>query len=63
MTAAALDRTAKILMRYLGPIAVVLVRKAAAQGLNEADLHARLAERISDAHERARFIAEVTGSG
>jgi serine/threonine-protein kinase len=63
ISGATLDRSAKILMRYLGPIAVVLVRKAAATAQNEVDLYARLAERISDSSERARFIAELSQPG
>ena len=57
-----LDRTARILMRYLGPIALVLVKRTASSVLHEADLYARLAERITDVAERARFIAELTRS-
>ena len=60
IAAAPLDRTAKVLMRYMGPIGAVLVRKTAPAALNEADLYERLAQRISDARERARFIAEIT---
>jgi hypothetical protein len=57
---ATLDRTAKILMRYIGPIAAVLVKKTAPAALNESDLYALLAQRITDERERARFIAELT---
>ena len=59
ISAATLDRTAKLLMQYIGPIAAVLVRKTAANARNEADLHASLAERIHDAGDRARFMADV----
>jgi len=58
----ALERTTRALTRYLGPIAAVLVRKAASAALDEADLQARLAARIADARERARFIAECRGA-
>jgi serine/threonine-protein kinase len=60
MAPATLERAAKILARYLGPIAVVLVRKTAAAARDESDLYARLAERIPDAHERARCLADLT---
>jgi hypothetical protein len=60
IAAATLDRTANILMRYIGPIAAVLVKKTAAAALNESDLYTRLADRITDVRERARFIAELT---
>jgi len=56
---ATLERTAKVLMRYIGPIGAVLVRKAAPTARDEADLVARLAERISDGRERTRFLAEM----
>ncbi len=54
-----LERAAKILARYLGPIAGVLVRKTAPSAVNAPDLYRRLSERISDAKERARFMAEM----
>jgi serine/threonine-protein kinase len=57
---ATLDRTTNILMRYIGPIATVLVKKTATSAVNESDLYARLAERITDVAERDRFIAELT---
>lgn len=60
IAAATLDRTAKILTRYIGPIASVLVKKTASAALDESDLYARLAQRITDSHERARFMAELT---
>jgi hypothetical protein len=56
-----LERTAKILARYLGPIAGVVVKKTAPAALSELDLYRRLSERITDAQERARFIAEISG--
>lgn len=58
---ATLDRTTNILMRYLGPIATVLVKRTATSAVNESDLYARLAQRISDVAERDRFLAELTG--
>jgi eukaryotic-like serine/threonine-protein kinase len=57
---ATLERAAKILARYIGPIAVVIVKKTAVSALDEADLYAHLAERIGDECERARCIAEFT---
>ena len=56
---ATLERTTKIFARYIGPIAAVVVKKTAATALGDSDLHARLAERIADADERARFVAEL----
>jgi len=63
ITAATIERTARVLMRYIGPIANVLVQKTAAASKNETDFHSRLAERINDARDRARFIADVKGGG
>jgi serine/threonine-protein kinase len=57
---ATLERAAKILTRYLGPIAVVIVKKTAVSASDESDLYARLAERIADSRERARCVAELT---
>jgi serine/threonine-protein kinase len=60
---ATLERAAKILARYIGPIAAVIVKKAAAAAVDESDLYARLAERISDARERAQCVGELRGGG
>jgi serine/threonine-protein kinase len=57
---ATLDRTTKILIPLLGPIAAALVKKTAPTALNEVDLYSRLAERITDAKERERFLIEVS---
>jgi eukaryotic-like serine/threonine-protein kinase len=57
---ATLERAAKILTRYIGPIAVVIVKKTAVSASGETDLYARLAERIADSRERARCVAELT---
>jgi serine/threonine-protein kinase len=56
---ATIDRTKKILTRYIGPIAVVLVNKTAPTARNEIDFYKRLAERINNPAERDRFMAEV----
>ena len=57
---ATLERAAKILARYIGPIAAVIVKKTAASALDESDFYARLAERIANEHERARCVADLT---
>ena len=61
LTPETLERTAKLLARYLGPIAGVLVKKTAPAAANASDLYRRVSERITDTNERARFIAEVSG--
>ncbi len=55
-----LDRTARILIRFIGPIAAALVKRAAPAARDETDLYSRLAERIPDAKERDRFLTEVS---
>ncbi len=57
---ATLERAAKILARYIGPIAMVIVKKTAVSVSDETELYARLAERIADSRERARCVAELT---
>jgi eukaryotic-like serine/threonine-protein kinase len=57
---ATIERAAKILARYIGPIAVVIVKKTAASAVDESDLYARLADRIADERERARCVADLT---
>jgi eukaryotic-like serine/threonine-protein kinase len=54
-----LDRTTRILIRFIGPIAAALVKRAAPAARDETDLYSRLAERITDAKERERFLTEV----
>lgn len=56
LPAAVLDRIQQELTRVLGPIARVLVTRAAAQGGSEAELRGRLATHITDAAERAAFL-------
>jgi serine/threonine protein kinase len=54
-----LERTTRILIRFIGPIAAALVKRAAPAARDETDLYSRLAERITDAKERERFLTEV----
>jgi eukaryotic-like serine/threonine-protein kinase len=56
------DRTTTVLMRYIGPIAGILVKKTAQSAIDEAEFYRRLTERIIDERERARCIAELTGA-
>jgi hypothetical protein len=50
------QRAAQLLARYLGPIASVVARKAAAVATDEAHLYAMLADKLQDPAERDRFI-------
>ena len=54
-----LERTTRILIRFIGPVAAALVKRAAPAARDETDLYSRLAERITDATERERFLTEV----
>lgn len=45
--------------RHVGPIARLLVSKAAAAATNEAELYERLAHAVPDATERADFLREA----
>ena len=48
----------KDLARYVGPLAKLLVRKAAAQAADVGELYTILATNIGDPQERKRFVAE-----
>ena len=60
-TDADLEKAQRALIRYVGPIAKVLVRKAAKEAVSLADLHETLAANVPEGKERARFLADVTG--
>jgi serine/threonine-protein kinase len=62
IAAATCERAARLLARYVGPIAPVIVKKAASVSLDEADLYEQLGARIADDRDRARFMAELSGS-
>jgi serine/threonine-protein kinase len=53
---AVLERVQRELTQVVGPIARLLVARAAAQGGSEADLRLRLATHIANAAERAAFL-------
>src|SRR5437764_913210 len=48
---------------YVGPVARVLVRKAATHAQDVNELYSMLASKISDNDERARFVATMPGGG
>ena len=50
------------LARHVGPIARLLVSKAAAAATNEAELYERLAHAVPDATERADFLRKLAGA-
>jgi eukaryotic-like serine/threonine-protein kinase len=59
LTSEATQRATVLLAHYLGPIAGLLARKAAQTASDEAQLYAMLAEKVTDAAERERFITEA----
>jgi len=48
--------------RYVGPVARVLVRKAATRALDVTELYSLLSHNITDDDERARFVASMPGA-
>jgi len=50
------------LARYVGPMARVLVRKAATRANDVAELYSMLATNINDQEARRQFVAMMTGS-
>jgi serine/threonine-protein kinase len=59
LTPEAAQRAGQLLARYLGPIAIVVTRRAAQTATDEAELYSMLAERVTDSAERERFIIEA----
>lgn len=57
--AAALDRLAQALAPYLGPIAKVVVGRAARTARNMEELESALASELASAEDRRRFLAAV----
>ena len=60
LTAEATQRASQLLTRYLGPIATIVTRKAAQNAVDEAQLYSILAEKVTDAAERERFLLEAS---
>ena len=56
-SAADLDRVSKELATYIGPIAHILVRRAAPESRSLSDLYRTLAQEISSASKREQFLA------
>jgi len=59
LTAEAIEQASRRLAAYLGPIAKVMAKKAAAQASSRRHFHLLLAEQLADPAERARFLREV----
>jgi serine/threonine-protein kinase len=54
-----IDKAAGALVTYIGPIAKIMAKKAAAAASGRLDFHQRLAEAIADPDDRARFLQDV----
>ncbi|MGH7340146.1 MAG: serine/threonine protein kinase, partial [Candidatus Rokuibacteriota bacterium] len=62
LTAGAIEEATHKLTAYLGPIAKVVAKRAAAQASSRFHFHQLLAETLTDPAERARFLHDV-GAG
>jgi serine/threonine protein kinase len=56
---AEIDKAIVILSVYIGPIAKIMAKKAAAQTTGKKSFYLRLAESIADPQDRARFMKEA----
>jgi serine/threonine-protein kinase len=54
-----LEQVQRLLAQQLGPIAKLMVKKAATQARDRAAFHLRLAEAVTDPAARARLMAEL----
>ncbi|MBB5018766.1 serine/threonine-protein kinase [Chitinivorax tropicus] len=55
----AIDRAARLLAPYIGPIAKILAKKQASKSDGLQDYHRQLAENITNPQERERFMKEI----
>jgi serine/threonine-protein kinase len=62
LTPDTVEKATRRLVAYLGPIAKVLVKQAAAQASTRNHFHLLLAEKIAEPAERERFLRDV-GAG
>jgi hypothetical protein len=56
ITAAAIERAARLLAPYVGPISGVITKKAAQRADSLGTFYLLLAEYVEDANERQRFL-------
>jgi hypothetical protein len=59
LSADSLDSVAKLLTQYIGPIANVVVRQAAARGRGMQELCEAVAAEIANAEHRSRFLSQA----
>ena len=60
LTSDDLERTTKLLVRYIGPIARVVARRAATEGVSRRDFLNQVALSLDDPGQRERFLREAT---
>jgi serine/threonine-protein kinase len=63
LTPAELERATKVLIRYIGPIARVVARRAATEGVSRRDFLQVVAQSLEDEAQRERFLREATVPG
>ena len=56
-----LVRATQLLAKYLGPVASVMIRKAAQTAADESQLYSMLADKLADPAERQHFLREAQG--
>ena len=59
MTASEIDRAARLLAQYIGPLAGVLTKKAAQKARNLPEFYQLLSEHVTAKAERSRFLYEA----
>jgi serine/threonine-protein kinase len=59
MTPAELEQATKLLARYIGPIARVVAKRAAASGLSKRDFFNEVAQSLDSEAQRERFLREA----
>lgn len=59
LTASEIDRAARLLAQYIGPLAGVLTRKAAQKARNVPEFYQLLSEHVTAKAERSRFLYEA----
>ncbi len=63
LTAQDLDRATRLLTTYIGPIAKVVTRRAAGEGVSRHEFFSRLAQSLDNEAQRERFLREAGGQG
>jgi serine/threonine-protein kinase len=59
LTAQDLERATRLLTTYIGPIAKVVTKRAAGEGISRREFFSRLAESLDSEAQRERFLREA----